>query len=419
MKRSRLCLGIGLMLAVALAPVCAQVTLEVVWMGWPRDKVTQLIGDFEKLNPGIKVDIQLIPFQQLFPTLEVRLKSGTTPDSYLVDGPLTASYAARGYLLPLNEHFTADELKAWFSSSIEAGSYAGKLYSIPYATSSVGLFFNRAIFGKQGVPLPPEKPGERLTWEQVAELARKLTIRGGDGQVEVWGLLLEQIDRPYQILPLAQSRGAKVISDDGMSTEGFITSKPFVDAARFYSKLFNEWKVSPQGIPDAAKSREYFGNGKAAMMLGAEWNISRLAEFKGLDFGLSAHPYFAGGVPVTPTGSWHVGVNSRTRLKAEAVKFTKFMTGFDATLKWHKLFGHAPARPDVYAALPDTFSAPMWQILFHEMRDTAVPRPATPGFAEYEQILREALNSIHFGADPETTLRDASRRIDRELRKYR
>ncbi len=418
MKRLMLRPCVGLLLAVVAAGAFAQ-NLEVVWMGWPRDSVMQLVGDFEKAHPGIKVDIQLIPFQQLFPTLEVRLKSGTTPDSYLVDGPLTASYAARGYLLPLNDQFSAGELKAFFPSSIEAGSYAGKLYSIPYGTSSAGLFFNRAIFKKYGVPFPPEQPNQRLTWEQVGELARKLTIRGADGQVEVWGLLIEQIDRPYQILPMAQSKGAKAISDDGWTTEGYITSKPFVDAIKFYQKLFMEWKVSPQGIPDAAKSREYFGNGKAAMMLGAEWNISRLPAFKGLEFGLSAHPYFEGGVPVTPTGSWHVGVNSRTKLKAEAVKFTKFITGFDATLKWHKLFGHAPARSDVYDALPETFGKPMWQIFFHEMKATAVPRPASPGFSEYEQILREALNAIHYGAEVETTLRDAAKRIDRELRKYR
>jgi ABC-type glycerol-3-phosphate transport system substrate-binding protein len=259
-----------------------------------------------------------------------------------------------------------------------------------------------------------------MTWEDVVATAKKLTVdENNDGQIDVWGLLLEQIDRPYQFLPLAQSRGAKAISEDGLKTSGFITSKPFIEAAQFYWKLFNEWKISPQGIPDAAKSREYFGNGKAAMMLGAEWNISRLTAFKGLEFGLAPHPYFEGGTAVTPTGSWHVGVNSRSSHKAEAVRFVKFITGYEATVKWHKLFGHAPARPDVYDAMSQTFDNPMWKVLFLEMQKTAVPRPATPGYSEYEQILRETLNSIHFGAAPEKSLEDASRRIDRELRKYR
>lgn len=414
-------LGFLILIALLVPMVGAAaptVNLEVVWMAWPKDMVDQLIAGFNKIHPEIKVDMQLVPFTQLFQTLEVRLPAGGTPDVYIVDGPLTPSYAARGFLLPLDQYYTANDLKAWFPASIDTAKYQGKLYSIPYATSSAALFYNKDIFKQYGVALPPADT--RLTWEQVAELARKLTIDSNkDGQVDVWGLLIEQIDRPYQLLPLVQSKGAKAISPDGLTTEGYINSKPFIEATTFYWKLFNEWKVSPQGIPDAAKSREYFGNGKAAMMLGAEWNISRLAEFKGLDFGMSPHPYFTGGTAVTPTGSWHVGINAKTTKKDAALAFLNYITGRDAAILWHKLFGHAPARPDVYEALPEVFGNPMWKTLIDEMKNTAVARPITPGYLEYELMLREAFNSIHYGADPAATLNDAAKRIDRELRKYR
>ncbi|OPZ65023.1 MAG: hypothetical protein BWY85_00835 [Firmicutes bacterium ADurb.Bin506] len=61
----------------------------------------------------------------------------------------------------------------------------------------------------------------------------------------------------------------------------------------------------------------------------------------------------------------------------------------------------------------------MWKTLIDEMKNTAVARPITPGYLEYELMLREAFNSIHYGADPAATLNDAAKRIDRELRKYR
>lgn len=400
--------------------IFGETKLEIVWMGWPKADVMQLVDMFEALNPDIVVDIQLVPFPKLFQTLEVRLSSGDTPDAYIVDGPLTSSYAVRGNLLPLDVFFSKTDLKAWFPSSVAAGTYRGKLYSVPYTNSSAGLYFNKKVFQAKGIALPPQNPGDRLTWERVAALARELAEDSNrDGRMDTWGLIIEQIDRPYQLLPLVQSKGGEVINPDGLSTKGCFTSPEFLQAATFYWQLFNEWKVSPQGLKDAAQSREYFGNGKSAMMLGAEWNISRLGQFKDLDFGLSPHPYFEGGRAVTPTGSWHVGVNSKTRHQNEAVRFVKFITGKEASITWHKLFGHAPARPDVYEALPEVFSSPLWQVLFYEMENTAVPRPLTPGYLEYELILREAFNSIHFGADPKSTLEDASRRIDRELRKYR
>ena len=396
-------------------------TLEVLWMGWPKDQVMQLIDDFEAKNPDIKIDIQLIPFGQLFQTIEVRLASGSgTPDVYIVDGPNTASYAARKYLLPLDSYFSPADKKAWFDSSIKAGTYNGEFVSVPYGTSSAGLFFNKEIFQKYGVPFPSEKLDGRLTWDEVVELAKKLTIDvDKDGKTDIWGLVLEQIDRPYLIFPMMQSLGAELLSPDGFKSRGYITSDKFVAAATFYGKLFNEWKVSPQGIGDSAIAREYFGTGKAAMMLGNEWNITRLAKFPALKYGLSPFPYFKGGKPVTPTGSWHVGVNSKTKHKEEAIKFLKYITGKEAVIKWYKLNGVAPARPDVYAALPDTFSNPMWKLFLSEMSNTAMGRPITPGYSQYELILRETFNAIHYGAEPKKALNDAAVRIDRELARFK
>lgn len=395
--------------------------LEVLWMGWPKDQVMPLINEFQAKNPGIKIDIQLIPFGQLFQTIEVRLASGGgTPDVYIVDGPNTASYAARKYLLPLDEYFSPAEKNAWFKSSIKTGTYNGQFVSVPYGTSSAGLFFNKAIFEKYGVPFPSEKISGRMTWEEVVDLAKKLTIDiDKDGKPEIWGICIEQIDRPYLLFPLMQSLGAEVLSPDGFETKGYITSDKFVRAASFYGKLFNEWKVSPQGINDSAIAREYFGTGKAAMMLGNEWNIARLSKFTNLQYGLAPFPYFAGGVPVTPTGSWHVGINPKTANKEAAIAFVKYMTGKDAVMKWYKLNGIAPARPDVYAALPADFSNPMWQLFLHEMNNTAVARPDTPGYSQYELILRETFNAIHYGADPKKSLEDAAARIDRELKRFK
>ena len=44
-----------------------------------------------------------MPFTQIFQALEVRLNGRTgDPDVYIVDSPLTASYAARGHLMELD-----------------------------------------------------------------------------------------------------------------------------------------------------------------------------------------------------------------------------------------------------------------------------------------------------------------------------
>ena len=146
-----------LVMVLLLGVMLSATTIEVLWMGWPQDQVMQLVNAFKE-ETGIDVDIQLVPFGQLFQTIEVRLAAGDgTPDVYIVDGPNTASYAARGYLLPLDEHFSDEEMSAWFDASIEEGSYRGTFYSVPYGTSSAGIFYNKAIFEEYDVPFLPER----------------------------------------------------------------------------------------------------------------------------------------------------------------------------------------------------------------------------------------------------------------------
>ena len=79
-----------------------QVTLSAPWMGWPEEQVAPLMAAFEA-ETGIGVSAERLPIAELFRTLEVRLQArNELPDVYLVDGPLTASYAARGHLLALD-----------------------------------------------------------------------------------------------------------------------------------------------------------------------------------------------------------------------------------------------------------------------------------------------------------------------------
>jgi hypothetical protein len=43
---------------------------------------------------------------------------------------------------------------------------------------------------------------------------------------------------------------------------------------------------------------------------------------------VSRHPYFKDGKIVTPTGSWHIGVNAKTEKKEAALKFDDWKCGF-------------------------------------------------------------------------------------------
>jgi maltose-binding protein MalE len=93
---------------------------------------------FEAENPDIKVELDTYPFRQLFETIEVRMKAqDANLDMISVDVPLVASYSLRGYLAPLDDYFTADDIKkTWLAESGKAGTYNGHFMAAPQNTSA-------------------------------------------------------------------------------------------------------------------------------------------------------------------------------------------------------------------------------------------------------------------------------------------
>lgn len=405
-------LATGAAVAMPAVARAQATTLKVVWMGWPENQVKPLMDEFEKRNPQIKLAVERIPFNQIFQTLEVRLNARTgDPDIFICDSPLTASYASRGHLMELDAIIDKSRLSP---SALAAASYQGKVYSAPFGSSMQVMFYNRALFKEAGVEPPSADPAKRWTWEEVYEAGKKIAKPAEN----IWGFAFEQSERPYQLLPLGQSLGGKALSDDGLKATGFIDGPAFVEAYSFMQKLYTE-KVAPTGQFDPAIVPELFGSGKIAMLLAGTFNYDTAKKYQTLDFGVAPHPYFAKGKPVTPTGAWHVGVNARTTQKDAVAQFLRDMLTDDMQMLWFRLRPYPPVVQSVWDKMGDTFSTDMWRIVRAELDSTALPRPATPGFREYEDALRIALRDIQTGADVKATLTTAAQKIDRDIAKYR
>ncbi len=406
-------LGAGAALP-SLHGASAATALKVAWNGWPESQVKPLFDAFQAANPDISAPYELIPFAQLFQTLEIRLGARTPePDVYSCDSPLTTSYAVRGHAMALDEWIDRSRFS---QAALDAATARGKLYSAPFATSSILLFYNRAYFKKAGLEPPPADVAKRWTWELVVEAGRKMA----EPAQNRWGLIIEQAERPFQLLPFGQSLGGVAMSEDGLKASGYIDGPAFVEAFTFLQRLYTDWKISPPGVFDNNITPDLFGSGQAAMFLGGTFDLDLFrTKYPELDWGVAPHPYFAKGKPVTPTGSWHIGVNPRTRNKAAVEKFIRSMLSDETQVAWFKLRPYPPVLKSVWDKVPEVFNTPAWQIVKYELQNTAVPRPASPGFREFEDLLRVTLRDMQAGGDVRAMLTATAGRIDRELAKYR
>jgi len=417
------------MLVTSVMPSAAQTKTTITFLAcgcWDDGggSIEQVAKDFEAANPDISVKVEKPPFNDMFQQIQVRLGGGqVTPDVFAVDVPVTASYSYRGWLMPLDDVFSDQEKADWLPSAVKAGTYNGKLMSAPLSTSTQLLFYNKKIFDRAGIT--PPGPDERWTWKKIAEVAPKLTFdENKDGAPDSWGFIWEQTARIYQLQVLPVSLGGSAIGEDGLTVKGVINSKPWIDAFTYYYDIFNTLKVAPQD-PNFTVGDAFLA-GKLAMFVGGPWNIKTFAGSKlDFDWGVSRHPYFKDGKIVTPTGSWHIGVNVNTKNKDAATRFVHWIsTGKGAEIYWRKGPGDFPAQQSILALFK---TDPEFQkgglALLKTGADEAtvnpVPRPTTVGYLEYEQILSDTFQDIRNGTKPQDALNNAVDRIESEMAKYR
>ena len=428
-------------LLMAASPVSAATTIRWLTLSdgaWP-DSVKKVIAAFEAENPDIKVELDTYPFRQLFETIEVRMKAqDANLDLISVDVPLVASYTIRGYLAPLDEYFTADDIKStWLGASGKAGTYNAHFMAAPQNTSSQFMYINRKLFQDAGITPPkgfgPNQPidyqqisdmasKDRWTWEQVIDAAKKLT-KESDGKTDVWGFEFDQVSRLYQLQCLGESLGQPLLSPDGLKASGYLNSEKWAQAAQWYSDLFNKWKISPKNVAPG-ESPTLFSGGKVGIFAGGEWNVPRFKE-AGVDFLVAPFPYFAGGKPVTGTGSWHVGIAKSSQHKAEAAKFIKFLCASPKGSQiWFDAQGQVPATLALQTAIEQdaqyrSFPKDAYLLAIYEANNTAVNRPTTPGYLQVEDVFFSTFEDIRNGVNPKDALDGAVRRLDRGLAQFR
>jgi ABC-type glycerol-3-phosphate transport system substrate-binding protein len=414
---------LGAALAVApvpsVGPVPAWAGAEIHFLSVARGEPRRLatlaaVADFEKANPGSKVVLSEIPFDQYFQKAAIALSSGSGIDVFDVDSPLVASYGHQGALLALDKYYTKENLDDITPAERKITLYKGKTVSIPMGSTSVGLFVNVDLFKQAGLKVPGADPKERLTWSQVTDLARKVQVdKSGNKIPDVWGLAVQQYDRPYMMLPLIVSNGACDLSPDGTTVDGCLNSPAAIEAARWYGETFSTHKISPrEQVPNL------FYTGKLAMYLAPSYEANTLkSQYPNVNWVVVPHPYFK--KPVTPTGAWHTGVFSGTKHPDLAVALLKAYTDPEAAKRNYKTMNYTPVRVSTFKAFPETFNVAPNNLFYSEIVHTAVSRPSTPAYREYEDLLRQAFANVRQGADPAKEMNAAVEKINAQLRRYR
>ena len=389
----------------------ADITLNFLFTQ-PAETWDAVIAAFEKQNPTIKVARQQVPFDALNAAVQSRIgQKDSSIDVFGCDEPRVPAFSRRGYLVDLSDRRPAFE-QAVSKEAIDAVSAAGKIWSFPLWTSTQVLFYNKDLLAKAGLAEPALDVTKRMTWEQVLEAAKKAQAAGAK-----WGFGFDQVDRYYQLQPLYVSNGG----GDGLTGADMltpaITNAKWVETTEWYGRLFSSG-LSPRGIPPE-QMPPLFASGQLAWFYAGPWQMGLLNRTPDLHYGMTAAPFFAAGKPSTPTDSWSMAVNPYSNQREAAVKFAAFMT-LDNTgaLACTENMPLPPANKAAFEAYLKRMTAQGGAVtqgydalVRFELANTAVHRPRTVGWVNFEQIMNKAFSDVRNGADAAATLKAADEQL--------
>lgn len=396
---------------------------ELVYLNSHADPWDGPVGQeiFDKFYEkyGIKVRSESYPFDQYMELVEVRMQSKASDfDVFNVDAPLVASYSVRGYISPFEEYMSKEDLENTFTSTgLNAASYNGKVMTGPKKESGMIMVYNKDILDRHGIPYPSSDPAERMTWEELVDIAAQC-VEKENGNVTTWGLIPDQVNRAWNVMPIANSLGARWLSEDGTTATGYLNSEESIEAMKFYQSWFNDLGISPKGVA-TNEGRELFDTGRCAFIFGDPVCYARAAG-KGLNVGIMPVPAFEDGVPAVGSDSWHVAVNAYSKNKEAAALFVRFITceeGSDIFLDSQSNLGCNKSRIEVITA-DDYEGHEVYTLLSEDLDAYSVGRPKTPGYNEWSDVVDMAIEDIRNGSDVKTSLDQAASRIDGLLARY-
>ena len=421
---------LSLFLSLTVTPGYAEVKIKF-WHAMSGKRIDLLKGmaeNFNKTHSGITVEAQYVgSYNETLNKTIAAVKAGNAPHVFQLYEVGTRRMIDGGMILPIGDLAKPGEVD-WDDYVDAVMSYYtidGKLYSMPFNSSTPILFYNKTLFKKAG--LDANKPPD--TWNQVRQMGKKIMASGAAEAGITWNLHSWYFEQWHAVQNAAladqgngrQGRAGKVIFDESAGVSivkwwtGLEKDKIFLNTGRGWSN-----------------HRKAFISGQAAMMISSTSDVTQMTNAfnqKGWELGTGFFPRPDAvprqGVIIGGGTLWLIKDHPKAELQA-AWEFLKWISQPEQQVIWHKGTGYFPIRKSAMALLEkegwyDKF--PNYKVAFDQLLQSKTSL-ATSGaligvFPQLRDAVQSGIEKVYEGkASPEQALKEAAQKTNKELKNY-
>ena len=418
-KRISVIMAAAMAMSMAVTPVHAedadQVTLSF-WSWLPTtDQSEEMIAEFEKQNPDIKIDYTRTEQSDYFEKLQVAMASGTGPDLFgLTTGTMTEQYAPFAEdMSGLGDEYWSDWKDTISETAVEqCTTEDGTVVGMPLLVAGMtDLLYNKTLMDECGIEKVP------TTYEELKDAAAKAKEKGyvcvAAGAADDW-----VNSEWFLLISYEFEEGAVYEADKG---ERPWTDQCFVDTMTAWQNLFNDgiFEDGALGVATYPDARDqYFFARKSIFFLTGTWHLGPISpsncESQGTDIGnqgdtigMCVFPSMSEDGKICGTSGVDImlAVNKDCKEKEAAMKFVQFMADGDGQQYWVNYLQGAPVSKNI--SYTGTVDGELQQQSIDEVNSyvsNAVGNRKLSN-SEVETAIQVAMQNVAAGADPADELK--------------
>ncbi|WP_142142568.1 extracellular solute-binding protein [Streptomyces sp. SLBN-31] len=386
---------------------------------------------FEKKYPGKKVELIPIkaPDSEYYTKVQQMLRSPkTAPDLVYEDTFLINSDITSGYLKPLDPYLAKwPDWKQFIDTAKNAAKGEdGRTYGVPDGTDTRGLWFDKGIFKKAGLPAT----WQPKSWDDVLSAARAIKKKvPGVTPINVYtGKPAGEAAtmQTFEMLLYGTGDGTSDPLYDRASKKWIAGSQGFRDALSFVHTVYRE-KLGPDVSTaldpniQTIVAGDLLPKGKLGIALDGSWLPQAWLKGSGHEWhewsselGLAPMPTQHGQAPgkVSMSGGWTWAVPAKAGNPDLAFDFIRTMQTKANAEKWYVANSGIAVRKDV-ASDPAYARAQPGIKFFTDLVASTHYRPAYPAYPKVSTAIQEAMEGVTTG---DTSVDEAASGYDDALK---
>ncbi len=365
----------------------------IIWADDTRAPIFKEIASSYTEETGIEVDVFEMTMDDITEQIVTASPAGEGPDFIVGAHDWIGRLVLNGSIAPID--LPEDIIEQFDPVTIDAMSYGGKLYGVPYSREGVALLYNKDL-----VPEPPQ------TWRELVNIAKELT----DTSIPQYGFLVEY-PYPYNCFPILSALGGYVfgknpdgsfnLNDIGLDSVGMILGADLID-----------WLIEDGLMPEEVPWETMTGllsEGHLGMVITGPWSIP-IAEKGGVNVGVAPIPDICGQKPKPFVGVSGLMVNAYSPNKAIIQDF--LLNHYITNEVMMKIFEMDP-RPPAYLPTFEFVKDDPIMNAFAESISNGISQPNVPEMSLVWNIWAEAMTMIgNQTMEPYEALEEADMKLE-------